>query len=108
MKSPPDSRIKIVAGFILAVIVGSMIFGDLRSFDIIPLRPHADWPLLDRLSALLRCGALGVIVVLVSVFLGTKHFTMFSRRDAILTRLPFGICGLALMLSASYTVLTKA
>jgi hypothetical protein len=108
MKSQNDSRTVLVVGFILAVWLGMIVLRALTSFGILPPRPIEDWNLTERISALLNGAALAASTVLVSVFVGTKHFALFSRMDKMLTRWPVGLFGVLLIAFASYAVLTKA
>ena len=102
-----DFRTKVVLNFIVVLVILGIAKEVLEIFHFVPLPPLGEARLLDRISGILACMGVAAFGVLLSVRFGIKHFKTFSRLDKILTRLPVGFLGLALLIFSSHSILTK-
>lgn len=108
MSDKKDIRVGSIVAFALASGFLILLINLLRTLGVVPPPLLNEWPLLDRIQAVLTCTALGASCVLGSVFWGIKHFGLFSQVDRVLTRVPVGLIGVALVFLGGYILLTKS
>jgi len=95
-KRPQPSRVRAALSLVKADPRVALLFWFCVSVVVLWIAsPHWSW--LPQLLAVLRVAAVSAVAVMAIILWSVRHFSVFSRLDRILTRVPVAGIGIALI-----------